>query len=143
MPPAFWATLLGALLLALLLALWRARRLGPPVTEPLPFTVKGAETVLGRARLYQRAGAMLSGAQTLRRAAGPQIAEALGLPPTAPAETIAAAVAARHGGDPADYLDLLADDLPQKDADLVALAARLDALLALVSTPPPRGETRG
>jgi uncharacterized membrane protein YgcG len=142
LPDWFWAMLLGALVLGLLLALYAARRLGPPIPEPLPFTVRGAETVLGRARLYQRAGAMLSGAQTLRRATGPQIAVALGLPPTAEAAELAAAIAARHGGDPAEYLAVLADDLPKKDVDLVALTARLDALLTMVSTP-PQGETRG
>ncbi|HMA47339.1 MAG TPA: DUF4350 domain-containing protein, partial [Frankiaceae bacterium] len=33
------------------LALWRARRLGPPVAEPLPVVVRAAEAVEGRARL--------------------------------------------------------------------------------------------
>jgi hypothetical protein len=141
-PPGFWATLIGAFLVAVLLALWRGRRLGPPVAEPLPFTVRGAETVLGRARLYQRAGAMLTGAQTLRRSIGPQIATALGLPPTAEAESLAAAITARYGGDPAGYLAILADDLPKKDSDLVALATALDDLLTKVSTA-PQGETRG
>lgn len=145
-PTALWATLVGALLLGLLLALWQARRLGPPVIEPLPFSVKGSETVLGRAQLYQRAGAIMSGAQTLRRSAGPQIAQALGLPPTATAQELAAEIAARYGGDTATYLALLADDLPKKDADLVILAADLDSLLTMVSTPvspAPQGETSG
>lgn len=144
-PPALWATLVGALLLGLLLALWQARRLGPPVTEPLPFNVKGSETVLGRAQLYQRAGAILTGAQTLRRSAGPQIAAALGLPPTATPEELSAAITARFGGSPATYLGLLADNLPKRDSDLVTLAADLDSLLTMVSTPAsaPQGETRG
>jgi hypothetical protein len=52
--------LLGAvqLLLALgVLALWRARRLGRVVTEPLPVVVRAAEAVEGRGRLYRAAGA--------------------------------------------------------------------------------------
>jgi hypothetical protein len=161
-PTSLWATLLGLLLLVLLLALWQARRLGPPVLEPLPVTVRGSETVLGRARLYQRAGAMITGAQTLRRSTGPQIAQALGLPSTTSVDDLATAITARYGGEEADYLAVLADDVPKKDADLVALAASLDALLAMVSTPPvfdpptasgpaavhsqadePQGETRG
>ncbi|WP_027345520.1 DUF4350 domain-containing protein [Hamadaea tsunoensis] len=145
-PAGLWATLTGLLLLGLLLALWRGRRLGPPVAEPIPFAVKGAETVLGRARLYRRAGAVLTGSQTLRRETGPRIAAALGLPPTADADTLARAIAARHGGDPAEYLAVLADDLPKKDAELVELARALDSLLTLVSTPtydPERGDTRG
>jgi hypothetical protein len=156
-PPALWATLVGALLLGLLLALWQSRRLGPPVAEPLPFSVKGSETVLGRSKLYHRAGAVLTGAQTLRRTVGPQIAEALGLAPTATPEDLSAEITAQYGGDPATYLKLLADDLPKRDSDLVRLAADLDSLLAMVSTPiaapdgdpapdsrpAPRGETSG
>jgi Domain of unknown function (DUF4350) len=154
-PPALWATLVGALLLGLLLALWQGRRLGPPVAEPLPFAVRGAETVLGRARLYQRAGAIITGAQTLRRSVGPQIAQALGLPPTTAPPKLAAAIADRYGGDPEEYLALLSDKLPARDSDLVVLAGNLDSLLTMVSTPlapepgaddtgaAPRGETRG
>jgi hypothetical protein len=142
-PSAMWATLVGGLLLGLMLALWQARRLGPPVTEPLPFTVKGAETVLGRARLYQRAGAVVTGAQTLRRAIGPQIAQALGMPPTATPEDLATEITERYGGEHATYLGLLADDVPKKDSDLVLLAANLDSLLAMVSEPTSQGETRG
>ena len=56
-PPWFLALLIQLALVALLIVLWRARRLGPPVTEPLPVEVRAAETVLGRARLYQRARA--------------------------------------------------------------------------------------
>jgi hypothetical protein len=41
---------------ALVVALWRARRLGPVVREPLPVVVRAAESVEGRARLYRRAG---------------------------------------------------------------------------------------
>ena len=55
----------------LLLALWRARRLGPVVTEPLPVVVRAAETVEGRARLYRRGGARDTAAEALRGAPGP------------------------------------------------------------------------
>jgi hypothetical protein len=115
------------------------------VTEPLPFSVQGSETVLGRAQLYQRAGAMLTGAQTLRRSVGPQIAAALGLPPTATPEELTAEITARFGGDRATYLRLLADGLPKRDSDLVTLAADLDSLLTMVSAPASatQGETRG
>ena len=34
-------------------AAWRARRLGPLVTEPLPVVVRASETVEGHGRLYQ------------------------------------------------------------------------------------------
>ena len=65
----------------LLLALWRARRLGPVVAEPLPVVVRAAETVEGRARLYRRGGARgqaARGAARRRPVAGS--GRALGLP---------------------------------------------------------------
>ena len=51
-PLMFWL-----LVTALIAILWRSRRLGPLVTEPLPVVVRSAETAAGRARLYQDAGA--------------------------------------------------------------------------------------
>ena len=49
-----------------LAAVWRARQLGPIVTEPLPVVVRGAETTEGRA-LYRRGRARDHAAATLRR----------------------------------------------------------------------------
>jgi hypothetical protein len=45
--PVAWVLLLTGLVLAI----WRGRRLGPLVTEPLPVLVRSAETMRGRARL--------------------------------------------------------------------------------------------
>ena len=81
-PPWFWALLVQLALVALLIVLWRARRLGPPVTEPLPVEVRAAETVLGRARLYQRARARGPTAATLRTAALGRLRGRLDLPAT-------------------------------------------------------------
>ena len=50
--PGLWIA--GATVLALLL--WRVRRLGPLVTEPLPVTVKAIETTHSRGRLYRKSG---------------------------------------------------------------------------------------
>lgn len=63
-----------------LFALWRARRLGPVVTEPLPVVVRAAETVEGRAQLYRRAGAADHAAAALRQAVRARLAARLGLP---------------------------------------------------------------
>jgi hypothetical protein len=48
--PALW--LLAASLVATML--WRGRRLGPLVVEPLPVVVKAVESTQGRGRLYRR-----------------------------------------------------------------------------------------
>ncbi len=51
-----------------LLALWRARRLGPVVPESLPVVVRAAEATEGRGRMYRRAGARDRAAGRLRAA---------------------------------------------------------------------------
>ncbi|SCL28232.1 protein of unknown function [Micromonospora nigra] len=125
-PAWFWALLAQLLLAAVLAALWRARRLGPPAPDALPVTVRNAETVLGRARLYQRAGARDAAASTLRDAARARLLPRLGLPADTPPAGVAAAVAARTGENPHATHDLLYGDPPETDRDLVELAERLD-----------------
>ncbi|MBX7268998.1 DUF4350 domain-containing protein [Micromonospora sp. Llam7] len=135
-PPWFWAVLLQLTLAALLIAVGRARRLGPPAPEPLPVTVPAAETVLGRARLYQRAGARESVAQALRAAARSRLARRLHLPADTPDGGVAAAVAAGTGDRPDAIHELLYGDTPGTDRDLIELAAGLDrATRGGVATP--------
>lgn len=110
---------------AALFALWRARRLGPVVTEPLPVVVRAAETVEGRARLYHRAGARDHAAEALRRATRDRLRPALGLPADAEPEAVLAALAARTGR---DAREVLYGPPPADDAALVRLAGSLDAL---------------
>ena len=49
-----WATF-QLFIAVVLLALWRGRRIGPVVAEPLPVVVRATETVEGRARLLRAA----------------------------------------------------------------------------------------
>ncbi|WP_199433893.1 DUF4350 domain-containing protein [Qaidamihabitans albus] len=111
-----------------LLALWRARRLGPVVTEPLPVVVRAAETVEGRARLYRRAGAADHAAEALRRAARERLLPLLGLPPDAEPQAAATAIGHRAGRHPAQVGALLYGPPPTGDSALVELADALDAL---------------
>ena len=60
--PGLWIA--GATVLALLL--WRVRRLGPLVVEPLPVTVKAIETTQSRGRLYRKSGDRAHAARALR-----------------------------------------------------------------------------
>ncbi|WP_434442583.1 DUF4350 domain-containing protein [Lentzea sp. E54] len=110
---------------AVLIALWRARRLGRVVPEPLPVLVRAAETVEGRARLYRRSHAASHAASVLRQATRDRLAPLLGVPPgDDPSEEIA-----RRTSRPAvSVRALLYDDGPVDDRGLVALAAELDAV---------------
>jgi hypothetical protein len=76
------------LAVGVLLAVWRARRLGPVVSEPLPVVVHAAEVVEGHGRLYARAGARDRAAAALRAAALRRIAARLGLPRGARVEQV-------------------------------------------------------
>ncbi|GLH95869.1 hypothetical protein Pa4123_11410 [Phytohabitans aurantiacus] len=144
-PDWFWAILVQLALAALVVAVWRARRLGPPVSEPLPATVRGAETVLGRGRLYRRAKARGPTADILREAARQRTAALLRLEPDDDGEALASAIAAHTGRPRDDVDDLLYGASPETDEELVALAADLDALAHEVGAPPVRtdeGEQR-
>jgi hypothetical protein len=135
---AFPAWLFAAIALIALgfvmLALARARRLGAPVAEPLPVTVRAKETVEGRGRLYQRAKARVPALRTLQVAARDRLAHLLDLPPTVDRATLVAAVSEATGW-PAEAVDdtLFRDEL-ENDEAMVTTAVRLEGLLAAVTT---------
>jgi hypothetical protein len=106
-PVGVWWALVEVAIAVLLLALWRARRLGPVVVEPLPVVVRAAETVEGRSRLYRRVA-----------------------PPA-----VVAAVATRAGRSGPDVAALLYGAAPADDGALVRLADDLDALEREVRRP--------
>jgi Domain of unknown function (DUF4350) len=113
---------------AILLAVWRARRLGRVVDEPLPVVVRSAETDEGRARLYRGAGARDHAAEVLRGATRTRLAPLLGLPVAAERAALLTAVGARTGRSAAEVEALLHGPAPADDAGLVTLADRLDTL---------------
>jgi hypothetical protein len=122
-----WASL--ALVIAVaLLALWRARRLGPPVVEPLPVVVRAAETVEGSGRLLHAARARDHAASSLRRAAIRRLATSLHAGADDPPDTVVALVAARVPLPDTEVRDLLYGSPPVDDAALVRLAQGLAAL---------------
>lgn len=127
-PDGVWWGLGEGLVALLLLVLWRARRLGPLVVEPLPVVVRAAEAVEGRARLYRRTGARGPAADALRTGVRRRLGTALGLTLGAAPPTVLAAVGARSRLDPGRVRDLLYGAAPVDDAALVRLADALDAL---------------
>ena len=120
--------LLQVCVVVVLLALWRARRLGPVVTEPLPVVVRAAETVEGRARLYRRAGAADHAAGILRQATVARLSHRLGLPRDAGPQEVVTAVAGHTGRQEKETHALLYGPPPAGETELVRLADTLDAL---------------
>jgi hypothetical protein len=119
---------LQLLVVGLLVALWRARRLGPPVPEPLPVVVRAAETVEGRARLYRRGQARDRAAEALRAGTLARIVPRLRLGISPPAPAVVSAVAARSGRPGPEVAGLLYGGPPADDQALVRLADELDRL---------------
>jgi hypothetical protein len=134
-PDGVWWGLLQVGIAVLLLALWRARRLGAVVVEPLPVAVRAAETEEGRARLYRRNGARGPAAESLGAGARSRLGGALGLPRRVDPPALVTAVAARSGWSGVDVTALLYGAAPADDAALVQLADRLDALEREVRRP--------
>lgn len=143
-----WATL-QAFVVLVVVALWRGRRLGAPVVEPLPVVVRAAETVEGRGRLMHAARTRDLAARSLRAASIRRISRALRLGPAEPPDAVVGLVAERSAAPAADLRAVLYGDDPPDDAALVELAQRLPALEAAVrqdgSAPPsprrPGGQT--
>jgi hypothetical protein len=122
-----WA-LLQLLVVVLLIALWRGRRLGPVVGEPLPVVVPSAETVRGRARLLRAARARGAAASELREATVRRLEGALGLGHDAPPAAVVAGVSTHTGHASGEIESLLFGPDPHDDAALVALANALEDL---------------
>jgi hypothetical protein len=122
-----WGMLQAALAVGVL-ALWRMRRLGPVVPEPLPVAVRAAETVEGRGRLYRRAKARGQAAEALRSATTHRLRPLVGLPVNADPAGLTAVLAARTGRPEPELRELLFGSTPGSDTALIHLADALDAL---------------
>jgi hypothetical protein len=127
--PAYLVTIQLAIAVVLA-ALWRMRRLGPLVAEPLPVIVRASETVEGHGRLYRSRRSRDRAAAVLRDAALNRITIRLALPRGAGADAVCAAVAARTGREAASIKATLFGPVPRDDAAFVALARDIDTLEA-------------
>jgi hypothetical protein len=133
---AFW----WLICCGLLVVLWRGRRLGPVVFEPLPVLVRAAELVEGHGRLYRRAGARDRAAAALRTATTQRLAARLCLPPRARTGEVVAALAEVTGTHARELAQLLEGPAPADDTGLIALSSALHDLEATAGVPSrPRG----
>ncbi|MFI8438743.1 DUF4350 domain-containing protein [Streptomyces sp. NPDC079020] len=130
-----WGTL-QLTLAAVLAAVWRARRLGPLVTERLPVAVRASESAEGRARLYRKANARDRASASLRSATRTRVAPFIGVSSHGAhsPDVLLPALSARLTGPSVDRSTLLFGPPPTDDAALVLLADQLDALEREVRT---------
>ncbi|WP_457962934.1 DUF4350 domain-containing protein [Arthrobacter sp. D1-29] len=124
-----WVRFLGPWLafIAILAIIWRGRRLGPLVFEPLPVVVKAVETAEGRARLYHDSHAIDRARDNLRAGTLVRLAKDLRLGSDASAEDVAGA-AARHLGRPDTGIRELLQEHPRNEARLVQWSQELEKL---------------
>ncbi|GIG39654.1 DUF4350 domain-containing protein [Cellulomonas phragmiteti] len=129
-PVAAWLVLV-----LLVTVVWRGRRLGPVVAEPLPVVVRSAEATRGRGRLYRRARAHGHAAAALRAGTAARVAHRLGLPRSADAPSLVDALARATGRRAVDVESLLYGPPPIDDAGLLRLADDLHHLESEVHRP--------
>ena len=124
-----WVAFLGPWLVfvAALAILWRGRRFGPLVFEPLPVVVKAAETAEGRARLYHDSHAVDSARDNLRAGTLVRLAKELRLGPDASADDVARAVAQMLDRPEGSVRELI-NERPLNEARLVRWSQELDVL---------------
>jgi len=111
-----------------LLCLWRGRRLGPLVTEPLPVIVRAVETTESRGRMYRRSRDRTRALAVLQQATRRRLASYLGLPASSAVSSVAAAAAAVSGRGYHDVLHLLDSPAAHDDSSLLNTANNLVAL---------------
>ncbi|MGO4582510.1 DUF4350 domain-containing protein [Arthrobacter sp. 2RAF6] len=127
-PP--WVGFLGLWLavIASLAVLWRGRRLGPLVFEPLPVVVKAVETAEGRARLYQDSRAVSRATDNLRAGTLTRLARHFRLGPEAGADAVLDAVSRKINRPAPELRMLLLDHRPRTESELVQWAQRIEKL---------------
>lgn len=132
-----WLRPVGAWLVLVLVVTvaWRARRLGPVVTEQLPVVVRPAEATRGRGRLYRRARAHGHAAAALRAGTAARLALRLGLPRSAGAPSLVDALARATERPARDIETLIYGPPPTDDAGLLRLADDLHHLESEVHRP--------
>jgi Domain of unknown function (DUF4350) len=129
--PALW--LVAAAVVATML--WRGRRLGALVVEPLPVVVRAVESTQGRGRLYRRVRDRAHAAGILRAATTRRLTAHLRLPPGTSTGALVAPVAQATRRDRASVTDLLITRPVPDDSALTRLADDLAALEREVHRP--------
>jgi hypothetical protein len=128
LPPWSRAVLAVLLVAGASAALWRGRRFGALVPEPMPVEIPASEVAGGLARLYRQAGSRGHAAAGLRAATLHRLARRLGLPASAPAELVVERLGQHTGYSPEYLHGLFYGPPPPTDAALVELATALTDL---------------
>jgi hypothetical protein len=128
LPPGTYYVLWMCAVAALGAALWRGRRFGKLIQEPLPVSVPSSESTSGLGRLYRQAQARGHSAAALRAATLSRLAKRYGLSPSDPPNAIVERLSAALGTPIPELQYLFYGPEPDTDAELAALADQLKNL---------------
>ncbi|MFG1608501.1 DUF4350 domain-containing protein [Actinoplanes sp. NPDC049265] len=130
-PQSFWAAVLLLILALIAFAAASARRLGAPVSEPLPARVRAAETVRGLGGLYRRSAARDASLATVQAAALRRLAAHFDLPPN-DLDAVSERVAAQLNLPPHEVRATLGGGTDDTDEDMAARAAAVQRMTRAV-----------
>lgn len=111
-----------------LYALWRARRVGAPVSEGQPVAVAGSELVAAVGGLLDRSGSPQHAADVLRADFRREVCERFAVPPSTPIGVLARVVAERTGADAGLVEVALGSAAVTSDRELLELAQVIDSV---------------
>jgi hypothetical protein len=123
--------LLQLLVAFIVYSLYRARRLGKPVSEDLPVVIAGSELTRAVGGLLEHAGARDRAASSLRRSARRRLSNAFGLPAGTDPPAVVATIADRTSIDRSRLEGTLLDAPVADDGALATLARDLDDIVEL------------
>lgn len=128
LPPGTGNVVFALALAVFVAALWRARRFGPLVHEPLPVVIRSSESTRGRARLYRSAAASGRAAASLRASAATRIGARIGMPRSSDRAVFVAATA-RASGRTVEQVDaVLYGPPPATESAMMDLIEQIDTL---------------
>ncbi|WP_114905467.1 DUF4350 domain-containing protein [Ornithinimicrobium murale] len=128
LPEAFLPSVVLLVLALLATMLWRGRRLGPVVTEPLPALIRSVETTRSRSQLYRRAQDRERALAVLQLGARRRLAARVGLTRHAPPHLVVQAVAEATGRHTDELHRLLVEATAPDDETLVRIAREVRSL---------------
>jgi hypothetical protein len=128
LPPGTGTFLYGLAVALIVVVLWRARRFGALVVEPLPVVIRSSEATKGRARLYRAARSYGRAGTALRAGAATRLAKRLGVSRYDSQEALIAAISRATSKRGEEVADVLFGAPPQSESDMMDLALALDEL---------------
>ncbi len=127
-PPGTGSAVFALFISLIAVVLWRGKRFGSLVTEPLPVIIRSSEATAGRARLYKIARAHGRASASLRAAAALRMGARLGIARGPDKEHLVNAIARATGRTTSEIHALLYGPPPSSESAMMELIAHIDTI---------------